>query len=86
MSGERNWKAREKDELHFFDIIFSIFWKMIQYEHIIYFFLTDKIIPSGGGEDTTPRIVLELKESSINTLNLIKVSEATPNNYVNDNI
>lgn len=55
MSGERNWKAREKDELHFFDIIFSIFWKMIQYEHIIYFFLTDKIIPSGGGGGHNPK-------------------------------
>lgn len=48
------------------------------------FFKQIKLSP-GGGEDTTPRIVLELKESSINTLNLIKVSEATPNNYVNDN-
>lgn len=46
------------------------------------FFLTDKIIPQDK-KDTTPGIVLELKESSINILNLIKVSEATPINYVN---
>jgi len=36
-------------------------------------FLTDKIIPQEK-KDTTPEIVLELKESFINTLNLIKVS------------
>lgn len=38
----------------------------------------DKIIPQEK-KDTAPGIVLELKESSSNTLNLIKVSEASSN-------
>ena len=38
----------------------------------------DKIIPQEK-KDTAPRIVLELNESSSNTLNLIKVSETSSN-------
>lgn len=77
VSGERNWKARERDEIFFYHNFFlSSENDTTQMYYLL--FLMDKIIPQEK-KDTAPGIVLELKESSSNILNLIKVSEASSN-------